>query len=52
MKLSAKQLGRRYERAGRPFWALRHADLSVGAGDFVTVLGLSLIHISEPTRPG
>ena len=41
MKLSAKQLGRRYERAGRPFWALRHADLSVGAGDFVTVLGRS-----------
>ena len=41
MKLSAKQLGRRYERAGRPFWALRHANLSVGAGDFVTVLGRS-----------
>ena len=42
MKLSAKQLGRRYERAGRPFWALRHAGICrVGAGDFVTVLGRS-----------
>ena len=28
-------------------------DLSfdINQGDFITVLGLSLIHISEPTRP-
>lgn len=41
MKLIAKQLGRRYERSGRPFWALREANLEVGSGDFVTILGRS-----------
>ena len=31
--------------------AVDHIDLEIKAGEFFTLLGLSLIHISEPTRP-
>ena len=30
---------------------LKGVDLKVNQGDVVAILGLSLIHISEPTRP-
>ena len=39
--IEVKDAGKRYERGGRPFWALRHASLSVDAGEFVTLLGRS-----------
>ena len=39
--IEAENLGKRYERAGRPFWALKGASLEVNSGDFVTVLGRS-----------
>ncbi|MDO5531374.1 ABC transporter ATP-binding protein [Sutterella sp.] len=39
--IEIRSAGMRYERGGRPFWALRNASLSVAAGDFVTVLGRS-----------
>ncbi len=39
--IEVKQAGKRYERGGRPFWALRGATLSVGEGEFVTLLGRS-----------
>ena len=39
--IELKTVGKRYERGGRPFWALRHASLSVDAGEFVTLLGRS-----------
>ncbi|WP_297612303.1 ABC transporter ATP-binding protein [uncultured Sutterella sp.] len=41
MLIDARSLGKRYERGGRPFWALRGASLQVASGDFVTVLGRS-----------
>ncbi|MBS5217575.1 MAG: ATP-binding cassette domain-containing protein, partial [Sutterella wadsworthensis] len=41
MLIDARDLGKRYERGGRPFWALRGACLQVSSGDFVTVLGRS-----------
>lgn len=41
MKLEAKHLGRRYERSGRPFWAVREADIAVSSGDFISILGRS-----------
>ncbi len=60
--LDAKDLGKRYERGGRPFWALRHASLEVAAGDFVTILGRSgsgkstllniLVGLLPPTEGG
>ena len=34
--------------------AVKHVDLEIRQGEFITLLGpsgLSLIHISEPTRP-
>lgn len=39
--IEARSAGRRYERGGRPFWALRGASLTVVPGDFVTVFGRS-----------
>ncbi len=39
--IDVKDVGKRYERGGRPFWALRHASLTVSAGEFVTLLGRS-----------
>lgn len=39
--ISVKGVGKRYERGGRPFWALRGADITVGEGEFVTLLGRS-----------
>ena len=62
MLIEAKGLGKRYERGGRPFWALRGADLQVSSGDFVTVLGRSgsgkstllniLVGLLPPTEGG
>ena len=31
--------------------ALTRLNLTIEAGEYVAVMGLSLIHISEPTRP-
>ena len=39
--IEVKNVGKRYERGGRPFWALRNADLTVRDGEFVTLLGRS-----------
>ena len=39
--IEVKNVGKRYERGGRPFWALRNADLTVKEGEFVTLLGRS-----------
>lgn len=39
--ISVKGVGKRYERGGRPFWALRGADITVDEGEFVTLLGRS-----------
>ena len=60
--IDAKDIGKRYERGGRPFWALRHASLKVAAGDFVTILGRSgsgkstlmniLVGLLPPTEGG
>lgn len=39
--IEVKNVGKRYERGGRPFWALRNATLAVAEGEFVTLLGRS-----------
>lgn len=39
--IEVKNIGKRYERGGRPFWALRNATLAVAEGEFVTLLGRS-----------
>ena len=39
--IEVKNVGKRYERVGRPFWALRNATLAVAEGEFVTLLGRS-----------
>lgn len=39
--IDARDVGKRYERGGRPFWALRHANLTVRSGELVTLLGRS-----------
>lgn len=39
--IDVKRVGKRYERGGRPFWAVRGATLTVSEGEFVTLLGRS-----------
>lgn len=39
--IELKTVGKRYERGGRPFWALRNASLTVAPGEFVTLFGRS-----------
>lgn len=39
--IELQQVGKRYERGGRPFWALRNASLTVRPGEFVTLYGRS-----------
>ena len=39
--IELKTVGKRYERDGRPFWALRNASLTVAPGEFVTLFGRS-----------
>ena len=39
--IDVKRVGKRYERGGRPFWAVKGATLTVSEGEFVTLLGRS-----------
>lgn len=39
--IDVKRVGKRYERGGRPFWAVQGATLTVSEGEFVTLLGRS-----------
>lgn len=39
--IDVKRVGKRYERGGRPFWAVKDATLTVSEGEFVTLLGRS-----------
>lgn len=39
--IDVKRVGKRYERGGRPFWAVTGATLTVSEGEFVTLLGRS-----------
>lgn len=39
--IELQNVGKRYERGGRPFWALRNASIRVEAGEFVTLFGRS-----------
>lgn len=39
--IDVKRVGKRYERGGRPFWAVKGATLTVSEGEFVTLLGHS-----------
>lgn len=39
--IDVKNAGKRYERGGRPFWAVKDATLTVSEGEFVTLLGRS-----------
>ncbi len=39
--IDVKRVGKRYERGGRPFWAVKGATLTVSEGAFVTLLGRS-----------
>ena len=36
--IDVKRVGKRYERGGRPFWAVKGATLTVSEGEFVTLL--------------
>ena len=55
MPIEVKDVSYLYE-AGTPFEkeALSHVSLTIEQGEFIGLIGhtgLSLIHISEPTRP-
>ncbi len=39
--IDVKRVGKRYERGGRPFWAVKGATFTVSEGEFVTLLGRS-----------
>ena len=39
--IDVKRVGKRYERGGRPFWAVKGATRTVSEGEFVTLLGRS-----------
>ena len=52
--LCVKDLTKVYGKRGAVTRALDGVDLSLEAGEYVGIMGasgLSLIHISEPTRP-
>lgn len=39
--ISAVNVSQRYERAGRPFWAVTGASIEIALGEFVTIFGRS-----------
>ena len=54
--LEAENLVKQFEKNEKKhkkvlFSAVDHVSLHIKEGEIVGVLGLSLIHISEPTRP-
>ena len=50
MNIEAKELSKIYGSGESRVVALDKVNLEIASSDFISIMGLSLIHISEPTR--